>query len=318
MVRKKKKRYASIIVLSILIVVCFGGVICLSSCSPENEGVRILIGLSQPNLIDNSQISIKTEIQNRCLSYDNVRCISYDAGFNYMNQAEDIDRLLKLGVDALIVVTVEPELISDAITQAYDTGIPVIIIGYAPGSGKCTTRIFTDNNKIGQKIGEYVVRLEGESECIVLEILGDPESTISKDLKLGFKQAIQGHKNIRNEYVMTGYWSQDKTIERLKESDFNNKTPPIDLVFAQNDSMAVGAALGMADFNRDITIIGIGGYPFKNSDLEALKNGLIDATFVLPTGGNAAVDTVLKLINGESVPAQIELEGTLVSKEDVN
>ncbi|MEI8200611.1 MAG: substrate-binding domain-containing protein [Eubacteriales bacterium] len=313
MILKNKRQYIFRIALKIFVVMCLCSSVFLTACSTRDEGVGILLGLTQPNLSDNLQLSIKTDIQNRCASYDNVRCISYDAGFNYLNQSDDINRLLKLGVDALIVVTVEPELITEAITKAYETGIPVIIIGYAPESGNYSVRIYSDNIKIGQKVGEYVVQLAGKADCTVLQILGDPESRTSKDLKQGFKQAVESHGNIQNEYVMTGYWSQDKTIERLKESDFNDKTPPIDLIFAQNDSMAVGAALGTADFKRDIKIIGIGGYPYKNSDLEALKSGQIDATIALPTGGEAAVDAALKLINGDTVPDQIELESNLIS-----
>lgn len=301
----------------VLGVICSLLTLLLVSCAPNEEGVEVLIGLSQPNLSDNLQLCIKAEIQERCASYKNARCISYDAGFNDERQAEDIGNLLKLGIDALVVVTVEPDPISDAITQAYETGIPVIIIGYAPENGNYTARIFTDNKKVGEKAGEYVLRLAGKNRCVVLEILGDPESAISIDRKQGFQQAIKGAQNIQKEYVMSGYWSQDRTVERMKESDFDSKNPPVDLIFAHNDSMAVGAALGVLDFGRKITIIGVGAYPIKNSDLEALEKGQIDAVFSVPPGGKEAVDTAFKLLNGDAVPALIELETALVTKETV-
>lgn len=313
----KKKQSISFIYLVILITLCVSMSFFTASCSAKDEGVKTLIGLSQPNLSDNLQLCIKTEIQNQCEFYDNVRCISYDAGFNYSNQSEDIQRLLQLGVDALVIVTVEPDLIADAIAQAYDTGIPVIIIGYAPSNGKYTTRVYTDNVKIGQQAGEYVKLLAGDEEIVMLEILGDPESMISKDLKQGFKQAIQDQENIKNEYVMTGYWSQDKTLERMTESDFKSKMPPIDLVFAQNDSMAIGASQGVLDFGREITIIGVGGYPVKNSDLEAIQNGQIDATFSVPTGGKEAVETIIRLLNRDTAPRQIELTAALVNQSNI-
>ncbi len=317
MAGKNRRAVSSMLAIMLIIVLLSAGFF-TASCSSEDEGVKTLIGLSQPNLSDNLQLCIKTEIQNRCEAYENVRCISYDAGFNYSNQSEDILRLLQLGIDALVVVTVEPDLIADAITQAFDAGIPVIIIGYAPSNGKYTTRVYTDNVKVGRQAGDYVRLLAGDDEIVMLEILGDPESMVSIDLKQGFKQAIQDKENIHNEYVMTGYWSQDKTLERMTESDFKSKAPPIDLIFAQNDSMAIGASLGILDFGREITIIGVGGYPVKNSDLEALKNGQIDATFSVPTGGNEAVDTVIKLLDGEVAPRQIELTAVLVNSSNIN
>ena len=41
--------------------------------------------------------------------------------------------------------------------------------------------------------------------------------------------------------------------------------------------------------------------------VQYVRQGILDATFLYPTGGREAVDTALKLLDGESVPKSIVL-----------
>lgn len=300
----------------ILLLITCTLVLSLASCSAEDDGVQTIIGLSQLNLSDQAQLAIKSEMLERCRFYQDLRCISFDAGFDSNDQMNDIQRLMDLGADALVVVTDDPEPISDAIAKAFDTGIPVIIIGYVPDHQKYSTRIFTDYLKVGALAGDYAVKQAAGRACTVLEIFGDAESLISQELKQGFAQTIQSVANISKEYVMTGYWSQDRTIERLQESDFASKGPIIDLIFAHNDLMAIGAAKVAKPENKDIKIIGVGGFAFDNGELPISPDGTIDATISVSAGGLEAVDAAVRLLNGEDVPRQIELESALVTASD--
>jgi ribose transport system substrate-binding protein len=269
-------------------------------------------------MTDNFELELFNDINEQCHQYSNVRFVSYDAGESEEKQTQDIKNLLELGIDALIVVTFEPQNIADTIRDVYEQGIPVILIGYAPDNKIYTTRIYTDNEKVGKAAGEYVKKLSSGRTCTVLEIQGEPHSQISIDRKNGFFAGIAPYENITKEYVMTGYWSQEKTRARMNQSDFFSKQPPINVIFAHNDMMALGAAVNLNQTRKSAYIISVGGYSVKNSDLLAIKEGMINATFTYPTGGAIAVDTIMDIISGKDVPKEIELESQLVNEDNVD
>jgi ABC-type sugar transport system substrate-binding protein len=269
-------------------------------------------------MTDNFELELFNDINKQCREYENVRFVSYDAGESEEKQAQDIKNLLELGVDALIVVTFEPQNIANTIRDVYDQGIPIILIGYAPDDKAYTTRIYTDNEKVGKAAGEYVKKLSSGRTCTVLEIQGEPHSQISIDRKNGFFSGISPYKNITKEYVMTGYWSQEKTRARMNQSDFFSKQPPINVIFAHNDMMALGAAVNLNQTRKSAYIISVGGYSVKNSDLLAIKEGMINATFTYPTGGEIAVDTIMDIMSGKDVPKEIEIESQLVNEDNVD
>ncbi len=308
-------------IFNMLLLVVFGcllGMIITSLVPPKEDGVKCLIGVSQPNMTDNFELELYNDIGTQCRQYDSVRFVSYDAGHSLEKQKQDIDNLLKLGLDALIVVTFEPEGLEARIQHAYDTGIPVIVIGYAPQDTDYSMHIYTDNEAIGRMAGEYVRKLSNGRECTVLEIQGEPHSQITVDRKNGFFEGIAPYPNITKEYVMTGYWSQEKTRERMYESDFFSKDPPINVIFAQNDMMALGAAVNLRQTRKSAYIISVGGYAVKNSDLSAIKEGLINATFTYPTGGAEAVQAVMSLLDGSEVPKELALKSELVNGNNID
>jgi ribose transport system substrate-binding protein len=49
-----------------------------------------------------------------------------------------------------------------------------------------------------------------------------------------------------------------------------------------------------------------------------VKQGILDATFQYPTGGGEAIETALKIFNGEKVPHEITLGSRLFTKETVD
>jgi ribose transport system substrate-binding protein len=314
--KPKKKKW--IIAVIVLVAVCIIAAVVLTRIPLKEDGVQCLIGVSQPNMTDNFELELFNDINEQCHQYSNVRFVSYDAGESEEKQTQDIKNLLELGIDALIVVTFEPQNIADTIRDVYEQGIPVILIGYAPDNKIYTTRIYTDNEKVGKAAGEYVKKLSSGRTCTVLEIQGEPHSQISIDRKNGFFAGIAPYENITKEYVMTGYWSQEKTRARMNQSDFFSKQPPINVIFAHNDMMALGAAVNLNQTRKSAYIISVGGYSVKNSDLLAIKEGMINATFTYPTGGAIAVDTIMDIISGKDVPKEIELESQLVNEDNVD
>ncbi len=48
-----------------------------------------------------------------------------------------------------------------------------------------------------------------------------------------------------------------------------------------------------------------------------VQQGILDATFRYPTGGAEAIDTALKILNGQTVPKKIVLGTRLFDKSNI-
>jgi ribose transport system substrate-binding protein len=91
----------------------------------------------------------------------------------------------------------------------------------------------------------------------------------------------------------------------------------IDVLFAYDDAAAKAAydAAKAAGREKSMTFVGIGGVPAEGAAY--VSQGILDATFLVPTGGAEAIDTAMKLLHGEVVPKRIVLAMQAFIKENV-
>jgi len=74
----------------------------------------------------------------------------------------------------------------------------------------------------------------------------------------------------------------------------------IDCVYAHNDPGAHGAYLAQGGRPRaEMLFVGIDALPQEG--VAYVQQGILDATFQYPTGGEEAIETALKILSGESV-----------------
>ena len=81
-------------------------------------------------------------------------------------------------------------------------------------------------------------------------------------------------------------------------------SPEIDVVYAHNDPGAHGAWLAARAVGRqeNIRFVGIDALPHEG--LQYVRQGILDATFLYPTGGDKAIEIALAILRGEEVPKQ--------------
>lgn len=77
----------------------------------------------------------------------------------------------------------------------------------------------------------------------------------------------------------------------------------IDLVYSENDPMALGAYLAAASAGKEkqIKFIGTDGLAIPDGGIRAVQQGKLAGTFIYPTGAKEAAATAEKLANGKQV-----------------
>jgi signal transduction histidine kinase/DNA-binding response OmpR family regulator len=90
----------------------------------------------------------------------------------------------------------------------------------------------------------------------------------------------------------------------------------IDLVFAQNDRMAIGAYLSarQQQLEKEMLFVGIDALPGKEYGVEQIINGVLDATFIYPTGGDKIVQVAMDILEKRPYERDTKLSTALVDK----
>jgi len=308
-VKKLSGLLLCVILLSLLFVPACGQ-------NVEDEQITFLVGVSQANLIDPWQIALKDDIELQAAQYEDIKVIYADAGSSNEKQESDISDMVVQQVDLIIIFPNDVDYISGVLQEIHTSGTDIILLGYPPDAQCYSTRIYTDNEKIGNMAGDYARQLLGESG-VVLELQGDPDNPMSIARKQGFLDAIAPYKRIVKEYVAVGYWSRDNAEYVLGNSGLLDRELGVDLVFAHNDEMAIGANKLIESKGMDVFVIGVDGLHGNNRGIEAVREGKIDGTITYPTGGKEAIAYAVKLLNGDEVPCEIELQAQLITVENV-
>ena len=92
----------------------------------------------------------------------------------------------------------------------------------------------------------------------------------------------------------------------------------IDLVFSHNDPGAHGAYLAAKAVDRDKDIIFVGIDALPQEGQAYVVQGILSASFEYPTGGKEAIETALKILNGQSGKKEITLDSRVFTKENIN
>ncbi len=292
----------------LLSILCLAGI--LMSCTQKHTRYRI--GVSQCS-DDEWRHKMNNEIVREALFYDGVEVEIRTAKDNNRNQIADIKYFIDKKVDLLIVAPNEAAAITPVVEKAYRQGIPVVMIDRKILSDKYTAFVGADNYEIGKDVGQYILnRLHGKGK--VLEITGLEGSTPAMERHKGLTDVLKEEPGIEITASVDGAWLQSVAGEKMDSVFQTNKN--IDLVFAQNDRMAIGAYLSarQQQLEKEMLFVGIDALPGKEYGVEQIINGVLDATFIYPTGGDKVVQVAMDILEKRPYERDTKLSTALVDK----
>ncbi|MFC8801663.1 ABC transporter substrate-binding protein [Promicromonospora sp. NPDC057138] len=271
-----------------------------------DDGV-ITLGFSQVGAESGWRAANTKSIQDT-LTADNGFDLKFsDAQQKQENQIQAIRTYITQGVDVIAFSPVVETGWDAVLQEAKTAGIPVILTDRAVDSSDDTlyeSFIGSDFVEEGKRVGEWVVdQYDGEGYKAV-ELQGTTGAAPAIDRKEGFEAAIKG-SDIDMIDSQTGNFTraEGKTVME----GFLNKYDDIDLVFAHNDDMALGAieaieAAGKVP-GKDIKIVSIDGV---KDGMQALADGKINYIVECnPLLGPDLADIAKKVIAGDEVEKRI-------------
>lgn len=279
------------------------------SCSDR----RTVIGVSQCS-DDIWRQKVNREIKIGQYQYKNVDVVFASADNNGQRQARQIDSLVKAKVDLLVVAPSDVKTVAPAIERAYRAGIPVILYDRMIESTHYTAYIGTDNVAIGKEVADYLAhQLQGRGT--VVEITGERGSTPVADRHRGFMQGMKAFPQIQV-VTLEGDWNLAGAKKLMRQ--YMDAGKPVDAVFGHNDAEAWGAQLAAKEKNREkqMLFVGIDGLPGENQGVDLVAKGVMTASYIYPTKGEAIVPLAMNILQGKPYKRMNYFQSALVTAEN--
>ncbi|MBX2920627.1 MAG: substrate-binding domain-containing protein [Chitinophagaceae bacterium] len=254
---------------------------------------------------------------NRELTFHPGSALLYrNADDNSTLQIQQIRELIKQGIDILLVSPNEAEPLTAIVEEVYNKGIPVVVIDRRILSDQYTAFVGANNFEIGNMAGNYLSNIYKPNSNII-EIIGLKGSTSSVERKKGFEKAIQENPEIKIKASIYGNWLKEKASEELWK--IRDVLSPDDIIFAQNDPMALGAyeIYKKLGFEKQATFIGVDGLAGPNGGIDLVTDKKLKATLLNPTGGEEAVQIAFKILNKEAFSKENTLSTVVIDSTNV-
>lgn len=294
-------------------------VLSLLACSRKPE--VFTIGVSQCS-VDAWREAANNEIGQEALFYNNLNLVFKSVRDDSQQQIADIEQFIEDGVDLLIISPNESSALSPVVEKAYDAGIPVVLYDRKVDSDKYTAFIGGDNRQIGSIAGSYTLSIIDGRKRIAL-IRGTRGSTADTERYEGFVSVLDQQKISGAAIAVEAYANFTREDARKAMGEILSKTreeDPYDLVFAFNDEMAAGVydAYVEAGMKKPF-IMGIDALLAADGTgtIPYILDGMIDASFIYPTGGNAVISLAHRILMGEPFERENILSTEMVNRTNV-
>ena len=233
-----------------------------------------------------------------------------DGANDQAKQNEQINTFITQGVDALIINPVMTSAADQIIDTVKNAGIPTVLINREPTAEQMSAYdklVYVGCNaaQSGTFQGELILEtanqgdINGDGVINYIMIQGDPENI---DAQLRTEYSVQALKDAGIEVeqlnLTRGDWDREKgqTICANDLAQFGDK---IEVVFCNNDDMAIGALQAIQSAGRKV-----------NEDIYLVGVDALDAALNEVQAGNMT-GTVLNDANGQAASAVAEMEKLL-------
>lgn len=251
------------------------------------------IGVSQCSQ-DDWRMKMNDEINREIMFHEDAVVEIRSADDSNAKQIEDIKYFVKNGFDIIIVSPNEAAALTPIIKEVYEKGVPVVIFDRNINGDSYTARIGVDDEGLGRAAAHYGLHMLGNG-AKAIEIYGLKGSTPAEGRHNGFIKEFE-HNGGELLASIPGNWNKEDAIPVV--DSLLKIYSEVDLIYAHNDRMAIGASEVTHKHGRDnIRIIGIDAAP--NIGIKAVADSVIDATFLYPTEGHRLIRTALAILKNQ-------------------
>ena len=235
-------------------------------------------------------------------------------------QIQVVENFISRGVNGIVLAPLDSRALIRPVNSAAAAGIPVVIVDSGLEQGRHESFVATDNYAGGAKAADYLSSLlDGEGDVVLLRYAVGSASTEAREA--GFLETVeQNHPGLRVVSSTEYAGATRETAYRTAQALLNRFGAAVDGIFAVNESATIGMTLALRELGRAGGDVAMIGFDAGSQSIEDLKNGDVQALVVQDPMrmGYQGVMTLVRVIQGEPVPARIDTGVVLVTPDNVN
>lgn len=270
------KRFATLFLVVILVLSAFS---VFAGGAGEKGGQRptivlLMIGMETPYAPPYA--SNFQEIVNAA----GMNLFMFNAKFDAQTQATQMDQAIAMRPALIVCFAADSQGIAPGIKKAFDAKIPVFMVNNPPvkESVPYTVAYAGPNNyQEGQAAGEMInEKLGGKGNIVLIEGLAGQDAQIQRAQGM-IDKLKDFNANINVLARQTANWRKDLAVQVMQDF-WTRYGKQIDLVYAEDDTLAVGASIALQEAGvakGSIPIEGIGG---SKEGLKAIDDGVMYGT----------------------------------------
>ncbi len=311
------KKFLSMIIVALM-------AFSLMACSEEGKVKTIQVGVSIYKFDDNFMTLYREEIENyfETKNSDDVKyeVTVQDAENDMAEQTNQIDNFIAQDYDVLIINLVQSTSAATIIEKCEEAKKPCIFINREPSEEDMKkyagyiTYVGADARQSGKFQGELISDLENKGDLNAdgklqyVMVVGDPENV---DAQYRTEYSISQYISKSGLQVdkieeQRGDWDQTKGQEIVANALAGERGKEIEVVFCNNDAMALGAYQAIVAAGRtvgkDIYLVGVDAL---DDAVDLVKSGGMTGTVLNDHVGQShkAVDAAITAVNGNKLDA---------------
>jgi ribose transport system substrate-binding protein len=240
--------------------------------------------------------------------------IATDAAGSAAKQVADVDSMIAQGIDVLFLPPREEKPLIPAVMKAKAAGIPTFLVdrsvdpNVAQAGEHFVAFLGSDFIEQGNRAAEWLIENFEGDKGIIVELEGTTGSSPANDRKSGFDDRILQDDRFEIVASQTGDFARDlgrQVMETLLQAH-----PDVNVVYAHNDEMAIGAIQALELAGRkpgeDVTIVSIDG---TRDALQAIIDGKMGVTVESsPFFGPLACKVMKEYASGAEIPGWVKVE----------
>ncbi|MEP4271471.1 MAG: ABC transporter substrate-binding protein [Roseibium sp.] len=248
--------------------------------------------------------------------------IATDAAGSAAKQVADVDSMIAQGIDVLFLPPREKKPLIPAVKKAKAAGIPTFLVDRSvdPNAAKAgedyVSFLGSDFIDQGKRVAEWTIENFKGDKGVIVELEGTTGSSPANDRKKGFDDRILQDERFEIVASQTGDFARDlgrQVMETLLQAH-----PDVNIVYAHNDEMAIGAIQALELAGRkpgeDVLVVSIDG---TRDALQAIIDGKMGVTVESsPFFGPLACATMKRYAAGETIEPWVQVEDRIFTPEN--
>ena len=280
------------------------------------------IGVSMSQFDDTYLTNVREYMDKQAKAYpkgDGVQLQFEDARADVVKQLSQVENFISQKVDAIIVNPVDTASTARISKSALEAGIPLVYVNRRPDQKdlpKGVAAVTSNDEEAGRLQMQYIAeKLGGKGKVVIL--LGDLANNSTTNRTKGIKEVLAKYPQIKIEQEQTGIWLRDRGMTLV--NDWLTQGREFNAVLANNDEMAIGAAMALKSAGTkpgSVLIAGVDGTP---DGLNAITKGEMTVSVFQDAKGQAvgSVEAARKMAKKEAIEQNIVIPFKLITPDNV-